>query len=163
MEVAREVEIDLVHRQYLCIATAGGTAFLAKARTEGRLTQCHHSILSDGIHAESQTHADRCLADARLSRTDGGHKDEVVFAHSFFLDGTDVHLGDVLTVAFSLLWIDTQLPDDVVDGTENCRLCNFNIRFHLFTLMRLIYVCPIGALFVYIVQSYLFFLFFIHY
>ena len=63
----------------------------------------------------------------------------MVLAHVFFMYGVDIYLGDVLTVAFSHLWVDTQLEDDVVDGTENCRLCNFDIRFHLFTLMRLMY------------------------
>ena len=163
MEVAREVEIDLVHRQHLCIAPAGGTAFLTEAGTEGRLTQCHDSILADGVHAERQTHADRRLADAGLGGTDSGHEDEVVLAHGFFLDGTDVHLGDVLTVAFSLLRVDTQLPDDVVDGTENCRLCNFDIRFHLSTIKRLIYGSPRRGFSVFYMQSYSFFLFFIHY
>ena len=163
MEVASEVEVDLVHRQHLSVTATGSTAFLTEAGTERRLTQCHDSILADGIHAERQTHAYRRLADAGLGGTDSGHEDEVVLAHGFFLDGVDVHLGDVLTIAFSLLRVDTQLPDDVVDRTENCRLCNFNIRFHLSTIKRLIYGCPRRGFPVFYMQSYSFFLFFIHY
>ena len=49
MEVAREVQVDLLHGQYLGIAATRRTALHAEAGAEGGLTQCNHGFLPDFV------------------------------------------------------------------------------------------------------------------
>lgn len=51
MEVTREMEIDLIHRQDLSITSAAGATFLSEARTERRLTESYHRFLTDAVQS----------------------------------------------------------------------------------------------------------------
>ena len=100
VEVAREVEIDFLHRQHLGVATAGGTALHAKARTERGLAEGNDSLLSYFIEAQSQADGNGRLADARLRSGDGSHEDEFAFGLGDEVEGK---FGNVLAVVFNLL------------------------------------------------------------
>ena len=49
MEVAREVEIDFLHGQYLGISPSCGTTFHTKTRSERRLTKRNNSTFADMV------------------------------------------------------------------------------------------------------------------
>ena len=46
MEVPGEVEVDLLHREYLGIASARSTTLEAEAGAKGRLAKGYHSLLA---------------------------------------------------------------------------------------------------------------------
>ena len=51
VEVAGEVEVDVLHRHDLGIAAAGGAALDAEAGPERGLAQAHHRLLADAVEA----------------------------------------------------------------------------------------------------------------
>ena len=59
MEVAGEVEVDILHRDDLRIAAAGRAALDAEDRAEGRLTQSDKDVLAELAHTVGQ--ADRVI------------------------------------------------------------------------------------------------------
>ena len=50
VEVAREVQIYFLHRQYLGIAAAGCTALHSETRAQRRFSQCGDRIFADSVH-----------------------------------------------------------------------------------------------------------------
>ena len=50
VEVAREVQIYFLHRQYLGIAAAGCTALHSETRAQRWFSQCGDRILADSVH-----------------------------------------------------------------------------------------------------------------
>ena len=73
MEVACEVQVDLLHRQHLGIAATSGTTLDTEAGTERWLSQGYNSLLADLVQSQRQTDAHGGLTDTRLCRTDGRH------------------------------------------------------------------------------------------
>ena len=50
VEVAREVQIYFLHRQYLGIAATGCTALHSETRAQRWFSQCGDRILADSVH-----------------------------------------------------------------------------------------------------------------
>ncbi len=130
VEVTREMEVDLVHRQHLRVATAASATLLTEAGSERRLTQGHDSALADAVEAKRQPHADRGLADAGLGWTDGSDQHQMVLLHLLFVDGVERHLGDVAAVLFRLRLGNAELSGNVGNGAQLCALCDFDICLH---------------------------------
>ena len=109
VEVAREMQVDVFHRQHLRIAAAGCAALHAEAGTQGGFAQGDHRFLSDFVQAKRQADRYRSLADARLVRGDGRNQDQVVLVHLFLVDQVDGHLGDVTAVILDFVTGNPQL------------------------------------------------------
>ena len=77
MEVAVEVEVDLLHRPDLRLAAAGAAALDAEHRAHRRLAQAQHHLLADLAEPLRQRDAGRRLALAGLGRRDRGDDDEL--------------------------------------------------------------------------------------
>jgi hypothetical protein len=77
VEVAGEVEVDVLHRHHLGVAAAGGAALDAEARPERRLAQAQHRLLADVIERVGQAHRGRGLALARRRRRDRRDQDQL--------------------------------------------------------------------------------------
>ena len=77
MHVTRKVQVDVLHRQHLCVAAACSAALNAEHRTQRRFTQRDDGLFADLRH--SLTEASRCggLALARRRRVDGRNKDQL--------------------------------------------------------------------------------------
>ena len=56
MEVASEMEVDLIHWQYLGITATGSTTLHSEARTERWFTQGNDSFLANLLHTECETY-----------------------------------------------------------------------------------------------------------
>ena len=109
MEVAREVQVNLVHRQNLRIASASGTALQSEHRAERRFAQYDDGTLTYLAQSEVQADADGRLADAGLRRTDARHENQVALLGLLFVDERKRKLGHVVTIAGNLLGIDAEL------------------------------------------------------
>ena len=77
VEVAREVEVDFLHRQHLSMAAAGRTALHAEARPERGFAQGHHGFFADVVETECQTDGHGGLTDTGAGGGDGSDQNEV--------------------------------------------------------------------------------------
>ena len=77
VEVAGEVEVDVLHRHDLRVAAAGRAALDAEAGPERRLAQAHHRLLADAVEAVAETDRRRRLALAGRRRADRGDEDQL--------------------------------------------------------------------------------------
>ena len=87
MEVAGEMEVDLIHRQDLCVPTAAGATFLSEAGPERGLTQCHDGFLAYAVQTQCQPYRHGSLTDTCLCRRDGGDQDEMMLLDAFLVNG----------------------------------------------------------------------------
>ena len=77
VEVAGEVEVDVLHRHDLGIAAAGRAALDAEAGAERGLAQAAHGLLADAVEAVAEADRGRRLAFAGRRRGDGGDQDQL--------------------------------------------------------------------------------------
>ena len=77
VEVAGEVEVDVLHRHHLGVAAAGRPALLAEARPERGLAQADHRPPADGVERVAEADGGRGLALAGGGRVDRGDEDEL--------------------------------------------------------------------------------------
>ena len=83
VEIAGEMEVDVLHGDNLGIAAAGSTALDAEYRAERGLTQGDDSLLADAGHRLAQTYGGGSFALTGGSGVDGGNQDQfAVFRRS---------------------------------------------------------------------------------
>jgi hypothetical protein len=70
MEIAGEVEVDVLHGHDLGVAAAGSAAFDAEAGPKARLADANDGLLAELIERVAQAHRGRGLALARGRRRD---------------------------------------------------------------------------------------------
>ena len=115
MEVARKMQVDLLHGQHLGITTAGSPTLLTETWTQRRFTQRQDGFLADAVQSESKTHRHGGLANAGLRGTDGSDKYEVVLGHLLLLDGLYVYFSDIFSMLFQVVGINTNICRDICD------------------------------------------------
>ena len=77
VDVAGEVEVEVLHRHDLRHAAAGRAALDAEHRSERRLAQARHRSLADRAEPLREADERRRLALARLRRRHAGHADQL--------------------------------------------------------------------------------------
>ncbi len=77
VEIAGEVEVDVLHGHDLGVAAAGRAAFHAEARPQRRLAEADAGPLADAVQPVAQADARRRLALAGGRRRDRGHQDQL--------------------------------------------------------------------------------------
>ena len=93
VEIAGEMQVDLLHRNDLGIAAARGAPLHAEAGSERRLAQRDHGALADLAKPVAEAYGRRRLALAGRGRVDRGHEDELALVA---LGGLCASLGDEL-------------------------------------------------------------------
>ena len=99
VEVAGEMEVDVLHRDHLRVAAAGRAALHAEGRAERRLAQAEHRLLADVVERVGEADRGGGLALAGRRRRDRGDQDQL--AVLLVLERLDVvhrHLGLVVAV-----------------------------------------------------------------
>ena len=74
MEIAGEMQVDVLHRHHLRVAAAGGSALYPEAGTEARLAQADQRLLSDAVQAVGEP--DGCGRLAFAGRGGGNRRDQ---------------------------------------------------------------------------------------
>ena len=77
VEIAGEVQVDLVHRHDLGLAAPGAAALDAKTGAQAGLAQTQHGVLADAVQCVCQTDRRRGLAFSRRGRADRGDQDQL--------------------------------------------------------------------------------------
>ena len=110
VEIAGEMEIDVLHRYHLRITAAGGAALHAERRTEARLAQAQHRLLAYVIKCVGQAHCRRGLSFARRCRRDRRHQDQLaIWLALQRFDVVHRHLGLVVAIGLEIFRGDTEL------------------------------------------------------
>src|SRR5262249_37050782 len=132
VEVAGEVQVDVLHRHHLGMAAAGGPALHAEAGAKAGLAQADDGLLADAIEAVAEADARRRLALAGRRRGDGGDQDQLavrsVLQAFYELEG-DLRLGRAVTI--EMLVRNADLRSDLPDRPRLRGPGNLDIAAHL--------------------------------
>ncbi len=131
MQVAGEVEVQVLHRHDLRVAAARGTALDAEDGAERGLAQREHRLAAEHAETLGERHRRRRLALARRGRRDRGHVDQLrVGPVGEPVDHGEVDLALVAAVLLQLVGLDARLGGDVGDGAQLRRLRDLEAREH---------------------------------
>ena len=116
-EVAGEVQVDVLHRDHLGIAAAGGAALHAEHGAQRGLAQADDRLLADLAEGVAEAHRGRGLALARGRGADRGHEDQLAVGLRLQrLDVVERNLGLVMAERRDRGIGNAQLQGDFPDG-----------------------------------------------
>ena len=142
VEVAREVQVEQLHRDHLAVAATGSATLDAERWAHAGLAQADHSVLADVRHGLAQTHRRGGLAFAQRSGRDGCDHDVLgLRAIAQLSDGLQLDLGQVVAVLFEQVWADAHFGGDVIERSWRCSASDLKVgrerhgstplRFHM--------------------------------
>ena len=104
VKVTGEMEVDVLHRHHLRIATPGRAAFAPKTGPERGFAQAHDGRFAKTVHGVAQAHRGRRLAFAGWCRTDRRHQDQLAVGTVFQAPNEiERQLGLVMSVGHQML------------------------------------------------------------
>jgi hypothetical protein len=119
VDVAREVKVEVLHRNDLGVAAPGGAALQAEDRTERGLPQAEDGSLADDAETLGQRDGRRRLALAGLRRRKRCNADELpVGAILEPLEHPEIDLPLVAAMRCDLAWLEAQLLGDLADRSQ---------------------------------------------
>ena len=131
VEVAGEMQVDLVHRHDLRIAAAGGAALHAEARPERGFAQADHRARADAVQRIAETDGGSGLALACRRRADAGHQHQrAVRPVLQRLDEVDVDLRLVPAIRLQRIGGDVQFRGDLRDRAQLGLAGDLQVAFH---------------------------------
>ena len=130
MEVAGEVQVDVLHGDDLRVTAASGAALHAEHRTERRLAKREHGLLAQTREGVGETDGRGGLALTRRRGVDGGHEDELGLARHI-AQRMDIDLRLVLAVVIELIFGKTDLLGNLGDMPHLRFLRDLDIRLVL--------------------------------
>ena len=132
VEVAGEVEVDLVHRHDLGEAAAGGAAFHAETGAERGLAQAEQGLLADPVQRIGEADGRGGLAFAGGGRAD--RRDEDQLAERLRTQAANVPGGDfrlVVAIGDDVFGRNAEPGRDVADGRFLRGARNFDVTCHV--------------------------------
>ena len=127
VEVAREVQVDVLHGDDLGVAAARRASLDAEHRAERRLAQRHRAL--DAAAAQAVGQADRRggLSLARRGGVDGGDQHQLGVVVRRLVQQRVVDFGLVESVRDDVLPIDACFASDLGDGKRLDGMCNLDV------------------------------------
>jgi hypothetical protein len=119
VHVAGEMEVELLHRHHLAVASTGGAAFDAQRGPHRRLADGDHRALPDVLHRLAESDGGGGLALTQRRRRDGGD-DHVLRPRAVgqLRDGVEVDLHHVASVRLEQVTAEPHLVGDVLDRLQ---------------------------------------------
>ncbi len=131
VDVAGEVEVEVLHRHDLRVAATRGATLDPEDRAERRLTQTEHGSLADLAQALRERDRRRRLAFARFRRRDGRHADELrVLLRGQPVEHGQPHLRLVVPVELDLVSLQPDVRRKVGDRPQLRGLGDLEAREH---------------------------------
>ncbi len=131
VEVAGEVQVDVLHGHHLGVPAAGSAALDAEHGPERRLAQGHDHVLAALGQGIGEPDGGGGLALAGGRGVDGGHQDELARGVLLVAQEVEIHLGLVVAVQLKVLLVDAGNGGDLANGFRFGRLGNFNVGQHV--------------------------------
>ena len=130
-EVAREVEVDVLHRHDLRVAAARRASLDAEARPERRLAQGDDRALAEPVEGLAEADGRGGLSFARRRRRDRGDEHERRLGPALGAgDRGDRHLGLVASVGDEVARIDSGRARHLLHRTQARFLRDFDVGLH---------------------------------
>ena len=130
MEVAREMEIDVLHRRDLRIAAPGRPALEAEHRPERRLAQSEHRILAQQPQRVAKADRRGGLALPGGCRVDCRDQDQLARLPAQRVHLRQIELGLIASVRLERRLVDPGQTRDLSDREQGGLPRDFQIRFH---------------------------------
>ena len=127
VKIAREMEIDILHRNNLGISAACRTALDSEDGTERRLTQSNSRILADSSQAVSKTDCCGGFSLARRGGRDGGHKYKLAVLSVGFAEQRKVDFRLMIAVLLNVFFVNMSNRCNLLYMLHLAILCNFNV------------------------------------
>ena len=132
VQVAGEVQVEVLHRDDLGVAAAGGAALHAEHRPERRLTQAEHRLPAEGAESLRQGDGCRRLALTRRRRRDRRDVHELrVRPVAEPVDDREIDLRLVAPVRLDLVGLEADVLGDVEDRAKRRGLRDLQAGRHL--------------------------------
>ena len=129
MEITGKMKVDILHRNYLCIAAACRTTFDTKYRSQGWLTKSYHNIFSKSLHSICKTYGCRSFSLTCRCRVDGCYQDQLSVFFVCFFQKIIVDLCFVFTILLQIFVINTCFLCNLGNWLHCALLCNFDVTF----------------------------------
>ena len=129
MDIAGEVQIYILHRNYLRIASAAGAALYSEHGAKRRLAQCSGRIFADLTQAIGKTDGSRGLALACRCRRYGRNKDELAVGIFVIAKIAEIDLGLIFSVALEPLLTYADFSGYILNRAHTAALCDLKIPF----------------------------------
>ena len=126
VQIARKVQVDLLHGHHLCVAAARGAPFYAEHGAERRLAEGQTDLFALPRHAVGKADGNGRLALARRGGIDRRYEDE--FALLFGMFGAD--FGFIFAVTLDIFLRKSELGGDLADILHFAVFCDFDVRQH---------------------------------
>ena len=122
VEIAGEMEVDVLHGDDLGVAAAGSAALHAEARPQRRLAEADAGLLADAVQAVAEADAGGRLAFAGGRGRDGGHQDQLA-GRPVLQPMIEIQrdLGLVLAVVLQVVGADAESLGDLLDRPNRRR------------------------------------------
>ena len=118
MEIASEMEINLIHRQNLGVTATCSTTLHAEARTQRWFAKSHYSLLANLLHTQGETYGYGGLAITSLGRTDSGNEDEMMVLKLVSVNSVRSNLSDVTAVVLYLVFVNSKFCCHFIDRAQ---------------------------------------------
>ena len=136
VEIAGEMEVDVLHRHDLRIAAAGGAALHAEAGPEARLAQADDRLLADMVQRVAEPDRRRRLALAGRGRRDRGDEDQLAVRPVLQRrDIIEIDFRLVAAVGRDGLVGDPELAGDLADRAHRRGLGDLDIGLRVLVLV----------------------------
>ncbi len=131
VQVAREMEVDVRHRDDLRVPATGRASLDAEHGPQARLAYARNRAASLPSESVRQSDRHRRLAFARARRCHPRHQHEPSAARLPFEDRLGTHLGFVAAVELQFVVSQTQPLADRGDGLESGFRCDLDVGAHV--------------------------------
>ena len=140
VEIAGEMQVDLVHRHDLRVAAARRAALHAEAGAQAGLAQADRGALADAVQRVAETDRRGGLALAGRGRVDAGDQHQrAVGARFQAVDEIQADLRLVAAIGLHRVVRDAELGGDLLDGAELGGAGDFEIWIHVWTGLSVFY------------------------
>ncbi|CCY96953.1 uncharacterized protein BN514_01331 [Ruminococcus sp. CAG:17] len=129
MEITGKMKVDILHRNYLCIAAACRTTFDTEYRSKGWLTKSYHNIFSKSLHSICKTYRCSCFSFPGRCRVDSCHKNQFAVFFVCFFQEIIVDLCFVFTILLQIFVINTCFLCNLGNWLHCALLCNLDVTF----------------------------------
>ena len=135
VHITREVEVDILHRNYLSISAACCAALDSENRSERGFTECEDCLFANLSHSLGKTNRNGRLALACGGRIYSCNKDKLaVGVIPCLCEKLLGKLCFIVSVRFDLVLCDAELCCDLCDPEHFCLLCDLDICKHIVIL-----------------------------
>ena len=130
MKISSKMEIDIFHRNDLCITATSRTAFNAEHWTQRRFSKRHNSIFPYPTQTVCQADRGGCFPFTRRSGSNCSYQHQLAIRPLCFLKEVIINLCFIISILFDIFFIDFTRFRYFRNPQWYCCLCDLNVCFN---------------------------------